>query len=351
MLPAPSSGRPHLDNEIVAPRDRIETQLIEIWTEVLGIDAIGIQDNFFDLGGNSLLAARLLVRIENAFCKGLPLAAIFQRPTVEQIAKILRNEDQHNAWSSLVPVQTGGFKIPFFCMAGVNALTALAHHLDPEQPVYGLAPLNLEDEQIYLRIEQMAIHYLQGIRALQPEGPYFLGGHSFGGLVAFEMANQLQMQGQKVGLLVLIDTYPSHIQKSINFYLHRLCYYLKRGQLVHVLGFLALRVEMLLVITPEDVLNQRYWASIREAIDDYKLRAYFGRIVFFSASEPRDPLGTLRDTRLDWANVAKGEMETYTIPGDHVTLLKEPNIRILAEKLRACLDEAASYRGNETCEG
>ena len=348
MLPAPSSERPHLDNEIVAPRDCTEMQLIEIWEEVLGIDTIGIEDNFFDLGGNSLLAARLLVRIENAFCKRLPLATIFQRPTVEQISGILQNEDHQRAWSSLVPVQSGGFKMPFFCMAGVNILTDIAHYLGTEQPVYGLVPLNWENEQkYYARIEQMATRYLQEIRALQPEGPYFLGGHSFGGLVAFEMAHQLQMQGQKVGLLVLIDTYPS-IDKSIKYYLHRLRYSLKHGQLVDVL---VSRVKLLLPITPADVRNKRYWASISRAMDNYKLRAYFGRIVFFAASELLDPSGILKDTRLDWSNVAKGELETYLVPGDHSTLLKEPNLRILAEKLKACLDEAASYRGIETCDG
>ncbi|HWQ18485.1 MAG TPA: AMP-binding protein [Methanotrichaceae archaeon] len=340
MLPMPSTTRPDLDSEPVMPRDSIEQQLIDIWEEVLGIDAIGIRDSFFDLGGSSLLAARMLIQIEKAFGRKLPMATVLKRPTVEQIAKTLRDVEQSRALSSLVPVQTGGPRWPFFCMAGVNTLTDLAHHLSPEQPVYGLMPLNWGDRQNpYARIEEMASHYLQGIRALQPEGPYFLGGHSFGGLVAFEMAHQLQRQGQRVQLLVLIDTYPSFPQKSPKYYSYRVLYHLKRGQLINRL---ASKARRLLPLSQKDLHYNRYWSAISTAIDSYTLQAYPGKIVLFNASESLDPDGVLRDARLDWARIATGGLEVYQIPGDHITLLEEPNLRILAEKLRGCLDEAAS---------
>lgn len=346
-LPLPSQIRPNLDRTFMAPRDHREQLLADIWAKVLGIDAIGIEDNFFELGGNSLLAARLIVQTENAFGRKLPLAAIFQRPTVKQFARILNGEVQFNARSSPVPIQTDGSNWPFFCIAGGEQLAGLARYLGSEQPVYEILP-HWYNMRTSFTVEQIATDCLEEIRALQPEGPYFLGGHSFGGLVAFEMAHQLQTQGQKVGLLVLIDTYPSLLNKSIQYYLHRLRYKMEHGQLV---DSLVSKVKLTLPITPADARNQRHWAFIRVAMDNYELRAYFGRIVFFAASERPAPSEVLKDTRLDWANVAKSELETYLIPGDHCTMLKEPNLRILAERLKACLDESASFRGNETREG
>jgi len=356
-LPMPSTTRPDLDSTFKAPRNHTEHLLADIWEKVLGIDAIGVADNFFELGGNSLLAARLIVRTEKVFGKKIPLATIFQRPTVEKLARILNGEEQSIARSSLVLIQTGGSRLPFFCMTSVNNLTALAHYLGPEQPVYGLIPSYLDDLNTSFTVEQIAAECLEEIRALQPEGPYLLGGHSFGGLVAFEMAHQLQALGQRVQLLVLIDTIPSRTKRSFRLCFQGMRYYLKHGRLDILIDFSALKVKKLFLsmLTPEDIHNKLMMVKwkfpsklkstrIQTAMDTYTLRAYSGRIVFFEAGGSPVPWRKLqcfqpfRDTRSDWAMVAIGGLEIHQIPGGHASMLDEPNVQMLAEKLRACLD-------------
>lgn len=196
----------------VAPRTEIETKLVAIWKRVLGIPQVGIHDNFFELGGSSVLAAQLFTQINDAIGQNLPLATLFQAPTVEKLANILSQDEWVAPWSSLVAIQPNGSKPPFFCIhgAGGNVLMyrKLAQYLGSDQPVYGLQAKGMDGMQDMLtQVEDMAAHYIDEIRALQPEGPYFLGGLSFGGIASLEIAQRLQSQGQEVALLALIDTH------------------------------------------------------------------------------------------------------------------------------------------------
>jgi acyl-CoA synthetase (AMP-forming)/AMP-acid ligase II/thioesterase domain-containing protein/NAD(P)-dependent dehydrogenase (short-subunit alcohol dehydrogenase family) len=213
--------------ERVEPRTEAERKLVGIWQEVLGIPQIGIHDNFFELGGTSVLAARIFPLVDKEFGQNLPLAILFQAPTVEQLAQILTQEDDSISWSSLVPIQPNGSKLPFYCVhAGfgeVLGFDTLARHLGSDQPFYALRPVGLDGVREPLNtVEEMAAHYLAEIRAFQPEGPYLLGGACTGGTVAFEMAQQLKAQGQEVALLALIDTaYP----QLVNYFTPRYRYY------------------------------------------------------------------------------------------------------------------------------
>ncbi|MDX6577959.1 MAG: hypothetical protein QOE96_3912, partial [Blastocatellia bacterium] len=196
------------------PTDELELKLSKIWERVLGIRSIGINDNFFELGGHSLLAVRLFAQIEKAFGRNLPLATLFQAPTVKQLARMLREEGWPASWSSLVMIQGGGRRTPFFCVhaAGGNVLEYhdLARLLGSDQPFYGLQARGLNGkEEPHTGIREMAAHYLKEMRDVQPEGPYQLGGRSSGGTIAFEMACQLGAEGQQVSLLALLDTYPA----------------------------------------------------------------------------------------------------------------------------------------------
>ncbi|OAD20369.1 thioesterase, partial [Candidatus Thiomargarita nelsonii] len=164
-------------------------------------------------GGHSLLAVRLFAQIEKIFGRNIPLTVLFQAPTIEQLTKIIRQKGWSAPWSSLVPIQADGSKPPFFCVpaAASTALSfeKLARHLGTDQPVYGLQPLGFEEGQVpHNRVEDMAAYYLKEIRALQPEGPYYLGGMCFGAFVVFEMAQQLLAQGCTVALLALFDPGP-----------------------------------------------------------------------------------------------------------------------------------------------
>lgn len=194
----------------VKPRTELESQLANIWQQVLGVAQVGIHDNFFELGGSSLQAARLFAEIEKTFGKNLPLATLLEAPTVEQLVTFLNQEDESDLWSTLVPIQPHGSKPPLFCIhgAGGNVLMyrQLVPYLGSEQPIYGIQPKGLDGHETPLnRISEMAAVYVKEMRDLQPQGPYYLAGLSAGGLIAFEMALVLQSQGQQVAMLALID--------------------------------------------------------------------------------------------------------------------------------------------------
>ena len=203
-LPKPDESRRDLESTYLAPRDNLERQLANIWEKILDVKTVGVEDSFFELGGHSLLAVRLFAQIENRFGKRLPLAALFQAPTIEQLANVLRETAAAKSWSSLVAIQPHGSKPPLYCIhaAGANVLIyrPLSRHLGMDQPVYALQARGLDgQQQPFLHVEDMAAHYIREVRAFQPEGPYDLLGASFGGLVIFEMAHQLRAQGQQVG--------------------------------------------------------------------------------------------------------------------------------------------------------
>src|SRR5207237_121289 len=173
-------------------------------------DHIGVHDNFFELGGHSLLAVRLFALLEKRFNKRLPLATLFQAPTIAQLATTIEGDASREP-SSLVPIQTLGTRPSFFCIhaVGGNVLEYydLARHLGNDQPFYGLQSVGLSDGNgPHARIEDMAAHYVKEIRELQPIGPYFIGGRSLGGIIAYDAARQLKEQGQEVALLALLDS-------------------------------------------------------------------------------------------------------------------------------------------------
>ncbi len=211
-LPAPDPSRPELEDNFVAPRNAIEAKIARVWCEILGLERVGIHDNFFDLGGHSLLAARLAAKIEKKLGRELALAAIFRAPTVAELAEMFqpRKRRSKRPFPSLVAVQPKGTRPPFFCVHAIGGIVyyrGLALALGPDQPFYGLQAQGLDGKRRpYETVEEMAAHYVREIREFQPEGPYHLGGYSFGGRVAFEMARQLRAQGQRTALLALFDT-------------------------------------------------------------------------------------------------------------------------------------------------
>jgi acyl carrier protein len=209
-LPAPTAlHQDRVGDCYTPPVDALELQLTQIWEHVLKRRPVGTLDNFFDLGGHSLMAAALMDAIHRNTGTKLPLSALFATPTIKQLAHRMRDVGWSSPWSSIVPIQPGGSRPPFFCASpgGNQSLyyRDLARHLGSDQPFFGLeCPLENESNQ---RVEDLAAEHIQGIRAIQPQGPYFLGGLCFGGIVAFEMARQLREQGELVALVALVDTY------------------------------------------------------------------------------------------------------------------------------------------------
>ncbi|MBD2019655.1 amino acid adenylation domain-containing protein, partial [Leptolyngbya sp. FACHB-36] len=207
---------PRSTTEWVAPQTPTEKKLAELWTQLLNVESVGVTDHFFELGGDSLLAVRLIDRIAQQFQQSLPVSTLFLAPTIAQLATLLDqtaacSTPAASSWSPLVPLKAKGATRPFFCIHPIFGTVfpywELAQQLSEDQPFYALQPIGLDAKQQPLtRIEDMAAQYIQAVQTIQPRGPYLLGGWSFGGLVAFEMAQQLQQAGESVALLAIIDT-------------------------------------------------------------------------------------------------------------------------------------------------
>jgi amino acid adenylation domain-containing protein len=370
-LPAPDRSRPELEKAYVAPRDDLELQLAHIWEEVLGVRPVGVRDNFFELGGHSLLAVRLFALIEKRLGKKLPLTAVFQGATVEHLAGLLRQPARSGPQSSLVALQPGGSKRPLFLVhpAGghVFPYIHLAQLLGSDQPCYGLQAKGLEDGQDpHTRIEDMAAWYIQALQTVQPTGPYLLGGWSMGGVVAFEMAQQLHAQGQRVALLALLDgriptpdeTFPEEDAEAI--LLVERYFGISFGPMeslaeLHKDQQLAFMLEQAksagLVPAELDVSQARRFVELLRndlrATQNYGLHLYPGRITFFKAKET--PVGTSPDPdpTMGWSKWASGGVEVHVVPGNHANLMYEPHVEVLAEKLTACLNQAQSTKAAE----
>ncbi|WP_225895366.1 non-ribosomal peptide synthetase [Dendronalium phyllosphericum] len=349
-LPEPAQIRQELEGTFVAPRNEVEIQLVKIWQKVLGMQPIGIKDNFFSLGGHSLLAVRLLAQVEKVFKKNLPVSILLQNPTIEQLAIILSKSALVKSWSYLVPLQPCGSKPPLFLCQGISIYQPLISYLDPEQPVYGLLSGHEQEKLVKQnRLEELAFDYIQEIKTLQPEGPYLLGGHSFGGVIAFEMAQQLISQGQKVALLVLLDTFLPGTTKAISsserlsFHLNQLLqigptYIVKNviEKLSKSYGSFALKHKFFRIKTLEHLVGHAaYYGAVLKYAKHYVPQVYLGRITLFMAREKLVRV----EPELGWTKLVAGELESYEIPGDHFGLLKKPNVQLLAEKLKVAIDK------------
>jgi amino acid adenylation domain-containing protein len=358
-LPAPAQIREESESTIV-PRDDVELQLSQIWEKLLGIKPIGIKDSFFELGGHSLLAIRLFDRIEQIFNKKLPLATLFQAPTIEELAGILRQQNWSAPWSSLVPIHSSGSKPPFFCVHSVGGniiyYQDLADRLDPEQPFYGLQARGLDGKrEPFTRIEDMAAHYIKEIRMVQPNGPYFLGGHSFGGSVAFEMAQQLDRQGEKVAFLALFDALNLNaidekhtLLDFLSIHYRNLAGLKWKTKLFYLGERIQRYVEKIVpkpiarvyqnlyqqVISPQQLIYQKIQDINEQALEKYVPKVYSGKFIMFRAKAR--PILHYNDLEYGWHGLASEEIETYEVPGDHHHMFRESDLKIFV----TCLNKA-----------
>ena len=389
-LPAPDPLRAEPENSFVAPRTPMEATLAHIWADLLNLEQVGIYDNFFELGGDSLLSMRLMEQIYQQCDRELPLSALFLAPTVERLASRLQSETDSLTWSPLVTIQPRGSKPPFFCVHPILGVVfpyyELARHLGSEQPFYGLQPIGIDGGQLpHTRIEDMASAYIKALRLVQPQGPYFLGGWSFGGLVAFEMAQQLQAEHQ-VALLAMLDTpapvasnQPS-ICESFKFLFNTaarsvwpyiLDYFLLTApdkqrdadfaknptfnpvtqQLGvkkfwhHLMGHIAIAnfrsQESALQMFNEPTIRPmlRVLQASSQAVLSYKPKTYSHQITLFKTSE--QPMKAHRDLTMGWGELALGSnVEVHGVSGNHLTMLRQPHVQVLAQQLKICIEKA-----------
>jgi amino acid adenylation domain-containing protein len=366
------------DASYLPPQDAYEGLICEAWADVLGLKRVGIRDNFFDLGGHSLLAVQLMLRLQEIIPgEPLPLRAVLEAPTVEKFAAWLRN---HKAGERqfLVRMRPGiSERPPFFSVhgAGGNVLDmrALAMALPADLPFYCFEDKGLDDSTPFESIEEVARCYIDEIRQVQPHGPYYLGGSCYGGIVAFEMARRLEELGEPVAALVLIDSLnPTFVKslskgqrllRNVRFYMRRTGWHARRiftqppgewlgyigGALKHFRdGILdparavAIHDEEMvssIASNPIGEILKRTMRANLSARRKFEPRPYNGSAMIFRASERN--LYQYDDYRLGWGSVVRGGIECFEIEGAHESILDQPAVQLVAEKLDIKLRELA----------
>jgi len=334
------------------PRNPTESTLAQIWASILNLDRVGITDNFFDLGGDSLLAVRLIDRINKQFQQDLPLSVLFLNPTVESLANRLNLGKNYLPNSPLVAINSQGSNPPFFCVHPIFGVVfpyyKLAEHLGKDQPFYALQPRGIEGESSPLTsIEDMAAFYIAAVREVQPQGPYFLGGWSFGGLVAFEMAQQLQKSGDRVALLAVLDTLAPTPTNQISFWDG--CKFLLTIALRSVWPFLLDYFRLLAAgdnFTGESFMSRIFklnkvikpifavFQANSKATLAYLPSTYQNKITLVRSTAQTST--SERDFTLGWSELTNGKVEVIRVPGNHLTMLREPHVQVLAEQLKQC---------------
>ncbi|MCU1268149.1 MAG: amino acid adenylation enzyme/thioester reductase family protein [Acidobacteria bacterium] len=381
-LPEPKEFADQTKVTFTPPQTIVEKLLAGIWSDLLGVKEPGINDNFFESGGHSLLAVRLFALVEKELGKRLPLATLFRAPTIAQLAEII-DRDWTSRWTSLVPIQTAGSKPPFFCVHALGGTVIeyydLARHLGPDQPFYGLQAQGVDGQHSpHTTIEDMAAHYIKEIREVQPSGPYFIGGRSMGGTIAFEMACQLERMGEQVGSLALLDTYPSgyvkllldaeRLSNKFALFARRIgCHFSNLKGLAgrekfrygaEKMRYVPARIKASLWRRAYR-LYQNFGRQLPRALSDvrefntmarlnYAPQVFGGEVTLFWASQ--DLRGSF-DLVTGWRVLAGGGMNVHEVSGNHLNLIKEPYVSELAVKLQNCLQKAqaqVSIRLNQT---
>lgn len=360
MLPAGASRAD--DRVAVAPRNRHELQLARIWQSLFDLEGLSIDDNFFELGGHSLLAVQLAAKIEADLGKRLPLAALFKAPTIEQLARLIAEDTTDEMWEPLVPLRTGGFGPTLFCVPGAGGQCHYLYHLaavlGSEHPVYAFQAKGMDGRSApHASIDEMAAYYVELLLETQPEGPYYLAGHSFGGSVAFEMGRRLEASGREVKFVALLDAgMPSGTDASdaaLNV--------LSLRALGHVYGREIVIDEVILAgLSNEEQLHlikpylvelgvvheEAGIVMVRGLMNIFKTQLRMAyqpdggqveQLLFIQARERFDTaeLPALESALEKWMRLSKRPLVHTTAPGDHISLLNRENAYAVAEILRA----------------
>jgi amino acid adenylation domain-containing protein len=359
-LPAPESAPNGQTTAYIAPRNAIETELAGIFSNLLGKDHIGVDDSFFDLGGHSMIAVRLMIDIEKAFGRKLPLQLLFESATVGAIAQALFKHDASAGWATVrtvTPISAQSRRIPMFCVAApdVNPLgyVALGRHMGAEQPLFvlqsqfrsnRLKPYTAEE------LREMAIAYIDNMRPTQHEGPYCLGGMCEGAHLAFEIARQLQRTGEQVSLLVSFDAWPEentrtrfgwwrHIasETKARYAANRSISFRTMAMRVFGLTMRCLGDWVLGPVRPSraDTWEGHYWPGRNFVPEQVN-----GVITVFRVKE--QPVYRIKRRDLGWCDWATGGVEIHEMPGEHQTMLREPHVSATSAALLKCLDQVHS---------
>jgi len=335
-----------------APRTSLEVVVSGVWASVLGVESANVDDNFFDMGGHSLLALQLIHDLNVALGLDLPVRLIFTDPTIAGIAKAIEAElvtrfGSSKRYDPLVPLKPGGDRRPFFLVAGgvggeneLVVYAGLARYMDPRRPFFGLRARGIDElVEPHGNVEEMAAEYIREIRRVQPEGPYTVGGGCVGGIVAFEMAQQLRRAGQEVRTLVLIDSFiprwSSFMRNQlVTFWSNRLRPDIERARTEGFMKFAREWRRRVVNPRPDEQLAYRQMRIMRTylaRLTAYEPQTYPGHVVLLRAAE------TDAEESRRWRSVATGRFEMHDIPGDHFSHLRD-YAKATATRLEECLD-------------
>ncbi|UKO99561.1 non-ribosomal peptide synthetase [Nostoc sp. UHCC 0870] len=390
-LPNPEVLTPQSSLTYVAPHTPVEQQLAEIWAEVLKLERVGIHDNFFELGGHSLLTVPLVSKIEACFGKKIPLSTILSSPTISQLGEFLAPSPKTISNRDVVVLLRAGDKTPpvFLIHDGDGEILlyrSLAYYLQTGTPVYGVQPYDSDGLPIFhTRIEDIASYYIEQIRQVQPQGPYFLGGLCIGGVLAFEIALQLQKQGQKIEMLALLDSADVEVPKRTDYFteqrLNRVTTMLKSNtylklheQFIYALKQISQKAVNLTIYESQKLVEQisdriqlillsyslkkdiplpeflqslsvrkvLMWAQKRYVpqgmcVGDLLLfRAMKKTSIFDGTSIDDTPtIELVLDPLLGWGKRVTKEVEVHDVPAGHSSMLQEPYVQLVAEKIQA----------------
>jgi len=349
-LPDVESVREKFKVNHVSPKTLLEVELVSIWEHVLEQKSIGVQDDFFEFGGNSLDALRTVAAIEEKLGRPLTLQTFIQARTIEKLAVSL-NDTMAPEFSHLVVIESGGENAPFFCVppsaTTVMTFGKLAQHMGGSRPFYGLEYAGMDAKTPpHFSIHLMAETYLKEIKEVQQRGPFYLGGMCFGGLVAYEIAQQLLAQGEKVAFLGILDsTHAPNLSKPRGYYIFLITRFINQKLLR---GRFTVGAASMRIPDDDEFRNQvqHVFSSHNYARMKYRTAQYPGKITLFNTSG-----GKGQFSRKQWEAITTGGLEVITIPGAHTghgfglnesedTFIREPHVRVLAKKLNASLDNA-----------
>ncbi len=361
----PSSARP------TAGESDLLQAMLSLWKRTLNVSSIGPDDDFFALGGHSIIAAQLFVRIERELGLAGPLAALYQSPTPRTLLRMLMQETGQQTWRSLVPINRSGSRTPFFLIhaaeGNVLLYRDLARHLGPDQPVYGLQAAGLDGKSpIDAQFEHVASRYIREIRQVQPTGPYLLGGYCLGGTIAMEVARQLRDEGESIGLVAMIENFNIKstrwplpwnlrmINRVLNVYYHvrnllaaqgssKWDFFRDKARVELTRAKVSAQVAIARARRAFGVPSEYYHVKVADAFDhaleQYEVKPYPGELTVFVAQRRLAGMGDALD---GWGKVPEGGVRVFELPISPRGSLIEPFVQTLAARLRGCLDEVSS---------
>ncbi len=339
LLPMPELRSMRMKAEHVAPRNATEKSLSAIWGKALGVEDLGVHDNFFDLGGHSIVGIQVLTQVEQQLGRKLPLNSLFQAPTVAQFAKLLMAEIKPLDLLNLAPIQKEGNKVPLFCVHGDEANYFMARDLGKDQPFWGFFHQGEDGFPLrYTEVEDIAAHFIREMKQVRPEGPYLLCGFSFGGLVAYEMAQQLSRSGEQVPFLALLDTYAPGLFGEVMKAESKLHDPVKKMVMRRMVKWYHQRNKAL----PPKLRHFHIIDTYDQAYYRYKIEPYEGPVLVIKAE------ASPGEAHMGWKDLVKGGLTLTSTPGDHFNMIKDPHVKTLSKSIERGIAQALERSAVQT---